>query len=201
VPILNGYATLADIRGFGGVPAGDTGDDALLELAVEAASRQVDAYTGRTFYTDADVMRLTATDATRVDVRPGITTTTGLAVATDEDDDGTYETTWTIDVGYRLEPLNAPMTGDPWTSLVARPGYRFPTHAGAVRVTATFGTGSVPAPVKQATLILAAKLWKRKDAVFGVAGSPEYGSEVRILAGDRDAERLLEQYRYRWVVA
>lgn len=201
--ISNGYATLPEIKSYVGIPSGDTADDTLLELAVESASREIDMYVGRRFWIDPTVVTrvYTTTDEAAVDIPDGIATTTGLVVKTDDDDDGTYETTWTIDTDFRLEPVNAAADGLPWTRLVATGDRLFPTTVyRGVQVTAKGGFATVPTPVKQACLILAGKLFKRKDAVFGVAGSPEYGSEVRILAGDRDAERLLSTYRRPWVV-
>lgn len=199
------YATLADLKGFVGIPVGDTVDDTTLTLALDAASQQVDAYCDRTFSADSSptTRYYSPTDYGRLDVDP-ISSTTGLLVRTDDNDDGTYETTWTIDTDFRLEPVNAAAGGDPWTRLVSLGSRWFPIlqYRPGVEITARFGWpgGTPPAAVKQATLILASKLHKRKDAPFGVAGSVEFGSEIRILAGDMDAERLLKPYRRTWWV-
>lgn len=201
--ISNGYATLAELKSYVAIPSGDTADDTLLELAVEAASREIDTFCGRRFWVDPSVVAryYTATDGDAVDIPEGISTTTGLIIKTDDDDDGTYETTWTANTDYRLEPINAAANGEPWTRIVAVGDRLFPTTIyRGVEITSKAGWATVPTPVKQACLILASKLFKRKDSPFGVAGSAEYGSELRILAGDRDAERLLGQYRRPWVV-
>lgn len=47
--------------------------------------------------------------------------------------------------------------------------------------------------VQQAILLLAARLYKRRNSPEGVAGWDEIGA-VRIIARDPDIERLLEQY-------
>jgi len=201
--ITNGYATLAEIKGYVGIPTGDTADDALLEFAVESASREIDTYVGRRFWIDPSVVvrYYTAGAEDAIEIPDGIATATGLVVKTDDDDDGTYETTWMVNTDYRLEPVNAVADGEPFTRIVAVGDRLFPTTVyRGVEVTAKGGFATVPTPVKQATLILGSKLFKRKDAPFGVAGSPEFGSELRILAGDRDAERLLSAYRQPWVV-
>jgi hypothetical protein len=53
----------------------------------------------------------------------------------------------------------------------------------------------VPASVKLAALLQATRLFKRKEAPFGVAGSLELGSELRLLAKlDPDVEMLLGGY-------
>lgn len=200
------YATLDELKGYVGIPVLDDVDDDTLQLALDSASAQVDHYCDRTFTADADptVRTYDVTDMWHLDVHP-ISTATGLVVKTDDNNDGVYETTWTLGTDYRLEPANASATGEPWTRLTSLGTRWFPRlrYRQGVQVTARFGWpgGSAPAPVKQATLILALKIWKRKDAAFGVAGSAEFGSEMRILAGDMDAERLLKPYRRNWWVA
>jgi hypothetical protein len=198
------YATLAELKAFVGIPDADTADNATLTLALDSASAQIDAYCGRGFNIDGSVVARSyaATAAAGVDIDP-VATLTGVVVETDDNDDGTYETTWTVGTDYRLEPANAAALGVPWTRLVATGSKQFPKsnrYFPGVRVTAKYGwPGAPPAPIKQATLLLASKLFKRKDAPFGVAGSAEFGSEMRILPGDLDAERLLGPYRRNWV--
>lgn len=50
-----------------------------------------------------------------------------------------------------------------------------------------------PSPVSEAAVILAARLFRRKDAPFGVLGSPEFGLE-RIAADDPDVKRMMRPY-------
>lgn len=200
------YATLAELRAWVGIPAGDLTDDATLTLALDSASALIDDYTDTYFAQDADVVArtYTATSSTVLEVA-GISTVTGLVVATDGNDDGVYETVW-ASTDYRLEPANAAVEGKPWTRLVAvGPVNRFPTSPSrdwpGVRVTSKGGWPAVPAPVKQATLIQAAFIWGRKDSRFGVAGSPEFGNELRVESAlDRTAQALLRPYRRRWFV-
>lgn len=200
------YATLAELKGFVGIPTADTADDVTLQLALDAASDQVDRFCDRTFAQDATatVRYYSPTETGRLEVDP-ISTLTGLIVATDADGDGTYETTWTVGTDYRLEPINAAAQGRPWTTLVALGTRWFPrlSYRPSTSVTAKFGWpgGVAPASVKEATLLQSARLWKRKDAPFGVAGSVEFGSEVRLLAKlDPDVESLLRPYRRNWWV-
>lgn len=197
------YITLAELKAFVGIPTADTGDDALLTRALDAAELQINQYTGRLFGQDASVTTryYTATTNSQVTVDP-FATLAGLVVETDELGDGTFETTWTIDTGFRVAPYNAAPLGQPWTELVAMSGYRFPTSARGVKVTAKFGWATIPATVAQATLIQASRLWKRKDAPFGIAGTPEFGSELRLFSAlDPDVQSLLRPYRKMWVVS
>lgn len=199
------YASLAELRAWVGIPVADTDDDERLTLALAAAESAVDAYCGRSFSVDAAAVARTFESLTGsvVHIDP-VATLTGLVVETDDDDDGTYETTWTVDTDFRAEPANAAAQGSPWTRLVASGSKVFPTsnrYFPGVRVTAKYGwPAAVPAPVKQATLIQAAFLWGRKDSRFGVAGSPEFGNELRVESAlDRTAQALLGPYRRPWV--
>ena len=196
------YVTLADLKGFVGIPALDVADDTTLQRALDAAEEQVNAYTGRRFTAEgsASVRYYRALSGSVVEIDP-LATTTDLAVALDRAGDGTFEETLTLDTHYRLAPYKAAVLGAPWSRLVALTGTTFPEDDRRVRVTGRYGYATVPASVKQATLIIATKLWKRKDAPFGIAGSVEFGSEMRILPGDLDAERLLRPYRHIWAVA
>lgn len=199
------YATLAELKAFVGI--GDTVDDVALQLALDSASAQIDGYTDRLFTADVSPVarQYTAEQSDLLYVDP-ISTTTGLAVATDENGDGTFETAWTLGTDYRLEPINASVTSEPWTRIVALGTRWFPRlqYRPGVQVTARFGWpgGVAPSPVKLANLIQASRLFKRKDAPFGVAGSAEFGSEMRLLNElDRDAQNLLRPYRRNWWVA
>lgn len=201
------YATLEELKVFVGIPDNDTADDAALELALDAASAQVDAFCDRTFTADsvATTRDYLISNTGRVDIDP-VSTLTGLIVQTDDNNDGTYETTWTIGTDFRAEPVNAAAAGVPWDRLVALGTRWFPKnrYRPGVRVTAKFGWpgGTVPAAVKLATQIQAARLFKRKDSPFGVAGAVEFGSELRLLNEvDRDAQNLLRPYKREWWVA
>ena len=197
------YATLAEVRDWVGIPVSDTADDTKLSLALAAAEEQVNAYTGRHFTVEgsASVRYYRALTGSVVEVDP-IATTTDLAVALDRDGDGTFEETLTLDTHYRFAPYNAAVAGAPWSQLVALTGTTFPLEDRRIKVTGRFGYATVPSSVKQATLIQAAFIWKRKDAVFGVAGSPEFGNELRVESAlDRTAISLLRPFRKVWAVA
>jgi hypothetical protein len=195
------YATLDELRAFVGIPADDPGDDAPLQVALDAAAEQIDSWTQRTFTIDATVVeRVFVPGAADVlDIDPTVADLTGLVVATDDDYDGVYETEWTAGTDYIPYPYG---TGQPWTRIFAIGTRRFPmrAHRPTVSVTAKFGwPGDVPAAVKEANLIQASRLFVRRNAPFGIAGSPELGSEIRLLARlDPDVEALLRPYRRMW---
>ncbi len=197
------YATLEEFKVWVGIPVLDDTDDDTLQLALDAASGQIDAYCDRTFTVDeTPTVRVYSPDLGGILTVDPISSTTGLVVATDDNNDGTYETTWTLGVDYRLDPPNAAAYGEAYTRLVALGTRWFPRlrYRPSVQVTALFGwPGDVPAAVKEAALLQAALLWKRKDAPFGVAGSVELGSEMRILSKlDPNAQDLLRPFRRHW---
>lgn len=170
------YATLAELKARLGVT--DTNEDTPLQSALTAASRAVEDHCGRVFTTTgtpvARVYWPTDDTCQRVD---DILTLSGLVVKTDEDDDGVYETTWTLTTDYVAAPHNALTDGKPVTRLSAVGSRCFPvgTLRPTVEVTAVYGWAAVPEPVKHATLLLAARLFRRKDTPEGVAGGNDFG--------------------------
>lgn len=196
------YATLAELKSF--VRIDDLVDDAEVALTITAASRAIDKATNRQFGLAA-----TAVDryyAARFDRSRGrwvvdiddLMTVTGLVVSFDSADDGTYGDP--IDE-YQLKPINATADERPWTQIVVHPSSTtVPTGLeGGVEVTAQFGWTAVPAAIKEATLLQASRFLARRDAPFGVAGSPDAGSEVRLLARvDPDVAVAVAPYRRWW---
>lgn len=162
------------------VTIGDTVDDVQLGLAVTAASSAVDRHTHRQFGNTeiAEVRRYTArwtrrrcAWVVRID---DLMDLTGMDVQVP---DGAV-------TGFTLEPVNAGEEGRPYQRLVVdQDSTAKPTGVvGDVSITALWGWTAVPDTVKQATLLQASRLFTRRLAPFGVAGSPELGSEVRLLA-------------------
>ncbi len=196
--MANEYATAEEFKQA--VRVEDTDDDDGIDLALAAASRSVDDHCNRRFWLDPTaVARYFDYDprfgAVFVD---DIGSLVDLAVAVDQVGDGAYSDAWTLTTHYRLAPRNAAADGVPWSSIVtANNGTKsFPRGEGLVKVTARFGWPATPDPVKQATLIQANRFWKRKDSPYGVAGSAELGSELRLLASlDPDAVGLLKPFR------
>lgn len=202
--IVNGYCTAQELRDQLQDP-GTNLSAALLDRAVNAASRAVDKHCGRRFWKDAAVTvrhyRPTRTSEVVVD---DIADRTGVIVATDESLNASYSTVWSA-TDFELSPRNADVvaggdTVEPFAFTVINALYTagriFPvcTYRPTVQVTAKFGWSSVPDNVSEATLLKAAALFKRKDAPFGVAGFGEFGA-VRITRADADVVDLLRPFR------
>ena len=202
--ITNGYATLTEIKNFLSIPISDTADDALLEDLVESASRSIDRIANRRFYLDTNATaRLYRAYSNVFVFTDDIGTTNSLVVAIDEDGDGTFETTLTLNTDYILDPLTAAQLGRPFTQLTMIGNtVSFPIFPGlfsnglrpGVQVTAKFGWPSVPDDINTACLILTADLYKRKDAPGGILGLGDLGA-VRMSALGRDVSSIVRAYR------
>lgn len=202
MPIVNGYATLAELREH----MGDTNTvlvAAVAERAVNAASRAIDRFCGRHFWTPTGTStRVYRPDDPWTAWVDDIASTSGLVIKTDTSGDGSWVTTW--DSGdYQLEPLNQGVAagGDTadayaWWRVEAIDDKSFPLSDGAVtlQVTARFGWSAVPVDVAEACLLKAARLYKRRDSAQGVAGFGDFGV-VRISNRDSDVAELLGPYR------
>lgn len=189
------YATLAQVKASLGINSTDGADDTLLTAALTAAEDMIDGHTGRTFGTAGSATRAyTTTVPDLVFIDDAITIT---SVVTDTGLDGTWATTWAT-TDWQAEPLNGLSQGRAWpyTRIRAIDDYLFPVARRAtVRVTGTWGWSAVPAPVTEATIRQAARLFKRNDAPLGVAGFGDMGA-VRVSRYlDPDVELLLQPYR------
>lgn len=178
----------------------DFDDETVIEAAVNAASSWVNAHCGRQFNAAASATARVFYPRNRTFVEvDDISTTSGLVIKTDPNDDGTFETTWTSS-DYQLEPLNGVHNGEtgwPYREIRAVASEWFPigNDRASVEVTATWGWAAVPSPVKRATAIMAAKIYKRRDSAEGVlAGFGDFGP-VRVGSRiDPDVEALLHDY-------
>lgn len=194
------YATLSELRSW--LAIDDTLDDSTLSLALDVASQKVDDFCGRTFAvpTGVSVRTFRSSSSLLLTLDPGcdIASTTGLVVRTDDNEDGTFETTWTIDTDFVLEHQQGDNGATTWPSwqIVAVGNRYWPTRTlrRTVQVTARWGWQAVPAPVKQATLLLAGEAFKAKDAPFGVAAFGEFGP-LRVRDNPMVAQ-LLRLYRH-----
>ena len=178
----------------------DLTNDADLERAIEAASRWIEAYTGWRFYsTAADETRYyTAWCGEYIYVPDGLLSITTLA--TDDEADRTYSTTWAA-TDYDLWPYNAAIDTPPgpYLRIESSPlgSYSFPTGPRGVKIVGKFGYSTAanqPQQIREACLIRAAQLFKRKDAIFGVTGATAFGQALLRIPPDPDVEALLRPF-------
>lgn len=174
------YLTSTTFKTYAGMNTSSTVHDTEITAAITAASRAVDGYCQRSFQTASStssrVFRAEYPHRVEVD---DFATTTGLTVATDEGDNGTYGQSWTITTDFVVEPANLLVNGVSWAyNEVRAVGARsFPTSGqrDRVQIVAQWGWPATPTAIVQAATILALDIFKMKDSPFGVAGFGEYG--------------------------
>jgi len=200
--ITNGYCTQNQLKAFVGIPTSDSQDDDLLDDAINAASRQIDAFCGRQFYADGSTSarKFFTNDLYRLRV-DDISTTTGLVVKYDDDDDGTYETTVSASE-FQVLPINGVVggiQGNPFyiVELISDGNHEWPLDFSSNRpraeITAKWGYASTPEQIRQATLMLASELFAMRNAPLGVAGVGDFG--VVNIQQNREITRLIAPFR------
>lgn len=179
------YLTTAELKGS--LRIEDAVDDAELPGYVSAASRAIDDHCNRQFGLVAAPEQRFYTarwNARRwrwvVDI-DDLMTVVGLVVLVVLPDGTTVAVTA---ANYTLEPRNAAAEGRPWTRLMfGRAAERQPDGCqDGVAVTGSWGWSAIPAQVKQAAKLQGARFAARRDSPFGIAGSPDTGGELRLLA-------------------
>ncbi len=199
--ITNGYLTLAELKehlNTGGMPTKYTPEDERnLEFAIEAMSRLVDEQFSTTFYARTETRYFSSdfSDLLYIDDLISVTT-----LKTDADGDATYEDTWATS-DYWLEPRNARTNADaeqmkPYRQIRVNPegDYTFPCRRYDVEIVGSWGYTTAPPPVvKEAMLLMSNRIYRRKDAIFGIAGTPALGvMTVRArIQEDTDIQHLL----------
>lgn len=172
------YVTTAEFDSYERI--GDTNDDAELSLAIDAASRAVDSYAGRQFGQVASAEARTysaewnpcrcvwAVDIDDLQDITGLTVSVAAGAITD----------------FALKPANAVAKGKPYTLLVVNKTSTVqPTgDTDELTITALWGWSAVPTAIKLATKLQASRFAARRDSPYGVAGSPDQGNELRLLA-------------------
>ena len=200
--ITNGYATRNQIKAALRIGTADTIDDELIDNCAGAASRLIDGYCNRQFWSvgSATTRVYSAEDEfyCNIDDIAG----TAITLRTSGATDGVFDVTWST-TDYQLEPLNGRLDGLQWSydKIRAVGDYLFPTVNGnfgsqaLVELTAVFGWPAVPEPVTQATIIQASRIFKRYDSPLGVAGFGDLGA-IRVSRFlDPDMAQLVEPYR------
>lgn len=188
------YATLEQLKRFMRIPDATTADDLELTRALETASRQIDHLCSRTFEvaSTASVRYFTPWNDSyggrwRIPVDDFMTLTDlELYSWTDADED------WTTPITgpFTMLPINAAGKGMPWNEIVLPSGTSLPHpdwHGWAsedsqdyIAVTARWGWDALPAQVTEACLLQAARLQKRRDAVFGIVAAPDGSAQTRL---------------------
>jgi hypothetical protein len=179
--ITNGYCTLTQIKAA--VRITDSVDDTLLEMAVESASRMIDAECDRNFFSAGTATRdFQPNDDYVVDVDDLISI---VSVKIDDAGERTFLVTLAAS-DYQTEPLNQRVSGNafPISRLRMVGDYLLPIY----KFTPT------PIQVTQATVIQASRIFKRLDSPLGVAGFGDMGA-IRVGKVDPDVAMLIRPFK------
>lgn len=188
---IDDYLTVEEARNYAKIDS-DVDDDELVDV-IAAASRAVDRHCRRSFGLADAVSELKY--AARYDRDEcgwvvdthDFQTTTGLIVAVNG-------TTISSD-DYVLAPDDAVLRGRPYERIILTGSHSACGEAREVSVTAKWGWTTVPRAVKMAVKLQGNRVHWRRDAPQGVAGSPQTGSEIRLLDSlDVDAMHVLRDY-------
>ncbi|MGW0914656.1 phage gp6-like head-tail connector protein [Streptomyces sp. NPDC002784] len=192
--MANEYVTLAELKSQFGVEPDDDSRDTDLNRARASASRSIDKTCGRRFWLDPEPVARTFSPRGRI-VRDDdgdlflvddVGRADGLIIETGS------SASWSAVTEYETSPDNALADGRPITGFRRVLG-TWGTSTSRLRVTARFGWPAVPDDIHEAALILASRLYKRKDSPEGIIGSAEWG--VRNLSRrDPDVWNLIEPY-------
>jgi len=191
--ITNGYIELSLLKSS--LQIEDNLLDDFLELAIESASRQIDAACERVFYqTDAEARTFVPRDSFVVEIDDLRSVT---SVKTSSDANGTFDITWEAK-DYQLEPLNGQASGidTPFTRIRAVDEYLWTIdrEEATVQITGDWGWASIPVQIKQACLILSARLFERRNSPLGIAGFSDVGA-VFVSKFDSDIDKLLHPFK------
>lgn len=180
----------------------DGANDVALQEIIGAVSREIDYYTGTCFYAPAsDTRYFTADNSRQCWIDPCTTVT---SVATDDESDLTFSTSWTLTTDYRLWPYNAnAYRGLPATRIDRSPlgNYSFPRGGGAVKVVGVFCYNASASPaatlddIKRVVYLKCLRMNKRSDSPFGMLSVGEAGGVAIIPGLDPDEKRILDNYR------
>lgn len=188
------YATLADLKALLSIPTAKTDDDDELSAKLTAASRRIDSDCNarlRQFTLDVGATSRVykPTHPELLQIRD-ISSDVGLVVEVGSG------SSWSAlaSTQYEVLPENCVADGTPIETLRRLNG-RWPTGATStrVRVTGTHGWPAVPEDIKAATLLLAARIYRRKGSIEGAAGFGELGL-VRVSRYDPDYDALIYDY-------
>lgn len=190
--ITNGYCSLNQIKAA--LRITDAVDDALLEMAVESASRMIDSECDRNFFSTSATRDFVPSDSYTVDT-DDLTAITSVKI--DDQGDLTFLTTLAVS-DYQAEPVNQRVSGNafPIYRLRMIGDYLLPLwgQQATVRIQGTYGFTPVPTQITQATVIQAGRIFKRLDSLLGFAGFSDMGV-ARVGRVDPDVAAMIRPFK------
>jgi len=193
------YITTAELKAYARISHAD--DDVFVADAIAGSCAAINKHCGRQFgRVDTAEERFYTAQWDRHECRwiipiDDLMTAVGLVVTVDGGDTIT---------DYQLGPRNNVAKGKPWEYItVGSSSSVCPVDtADGMAITASWGWTAVPAAVKTAAKLQGNRVLWRRDSPQGVAGSPDLGSELRLLAKvDADLKPMLADFVRHWTVA
>lgn len=184
------YATLDLFRARFSIT--DSIDDVQLQQALDTASAMIDEDTQLGPYSalTATTRYFTPTRSDVLYVPPLISITT---LKTDDNDDGTYETTWSAS-DYELDTWSTRI-GQPY-EIIRALTRSFPTtttRKRIVQIVGSWGWSTTPDQITEATLLLASRLFRRQTSPLGVQSLAD-GGQLFIRSSDPDYRHLIAPF-------
>ena len=141
---MNAYTTIDAVKSPSVLDMQHSREDERILEVIEAVSRQIDGYCGRSFYV-VNSTRLFDGDGSRTLFTPDLVSVDSNGLATDDDGDGAFETVWP-DADFELHPPNvAPADGGgsarPYHAVrvASGSGRRFPSGSRRTRIAGQWG--------------------------------------------------------------
>ncbi len=191
---MTDYVTLEELKNSQELTGVSFADYDIMR-AIPAASRAVENITGRpTFGTSAGTRYYTPQEYGYLPIDDYVG---GGTVSSDNDGDGVFETAWTLNRDYVLEPLNNLSINWPFQEIRVHPRgtRRFVPWPRSVQVTGVFGWPTVPESIYASTLIIAAQTVKfMREAPFGVVGLGIDQIAVRVSSTNPQVMMHLDPY-------
>jgi hypothetical protein len=185
------YTTTALLKNYLNIQHDD--DDLWIANWVTTVSRNIDDFCGRQFGQVAVAEERSYTPKWDVNLCRSYVEIDDLQDITSFALEDSYGTAIT---DYTFEPKNAIVKGSVYTRLYVETRYVRDLVA-----TGKWGWNAVPSAVPTGLYIQASRLKARRNSPFGVAGSPETGSEIRLLAQlDPDFKTSLKPLVRKWYV-
>lgn len=193
--ITNGYASLNQMKAALRIPTADAIDDSLLSMAIESASRMIDAECDRNFYSSGTATRdFVPNDVYTVDTDD---LTSIVSVKIDDAGEGTFPITLAT-TDYQAEPINQRVSGNafPIYRLRMIGDYLLPIwgRQATVRIQGVYGFTPVPIQITQATVIQATRIFKRLDSPLGLTWGVD-GMGMRVGKVDPDVAMLIRPFK------
>lgn len=196
------YVTLDAAKNYLGIGEDDGTHDANLTRNIESASRAVDRECRRQFGSSVSAVERTYEPMYDPVERVWFVSTDDIAQTQGDpitvfSDRGTGTYSNELTETAQPYPENAAADGVPVRGFLLGS-----SNPGKVRVKAVFGWDETPLAVVDAVLLQLHRFHKRKDAPFGIAGSPSGDGEARLLSKlDPDVALMLRGYTRRWSAA